>query len=118
MQWFPTLPVRCLGLIETSIYRGERFAGSFHDQRFHYILLPFLLAKHSLHLTFPPPPPLPSSPQELKADTGIDLENIVYYKDDTHYFVMTAKKYSLLKKGVLVAVSHVIHTHWSGDLPS
>ncbi|CAI8014577.1 [F-actin]-monooxygenase MICAL2 [Geodia barretti] len=41
--------------------------------------------------------------KELKADTGIDLENIVYYKDDTHYFVMTAKKYSLLKKGVLVA---------------
>uniref|UniRef100_A0ACB8FMF4 Uncharacterized protein n=1 Tax=Sphaerodactylus townsendi TaxID=933632 RepID=A0ACB8FMF4_9SAUR len=23
--------------------------------------------------------------------TGIDLENIVHYKDDTHYFVMTAK---------------------------
>lgn len=29
---------------------------------------------------------------ELKEDTGIDLENIVYYKDNTHYFVMTAKK--------------------------
>lgn len=42
--------------------------------------------------------------QELKAETGIDLENIVYYKDDTHYFVMTAKKGSLLKKGVLKAV--------------
>lgn len=32
---------------------------------------------------------------------GIDLENIVYYKDDTHYFVMTAKKQSLLDKGVI-----------------
>ena len=46
-----------------------------------------------------------SIPQELNAETGIDLENIVYYKDDTHYFVMTAKKESLLKKGVLKAVS-------------
>ena len=45
-----------------------------------------------------------SIPQELNAETGIDLENIVYYKDDTHYFVMTAKKESLLKKGVLKAV--------------
>lgn len=35
---------------------------------------------------------------------GIDLENIVYYKDDTHYFVMTAKKKSLLKKGVIKQV--------------
>ncbi|XP_062384084.1 protein-methionine sulfoxide oxidase mical3b [Sardina pilchardus] len=40
--------------------------------------------------------------QELRAHTGIDLENIVYYKDDTHYFVMTAKKQSLLKKGVIL----------------
>lgn len=36
--------------------------------------------------------------------SGIDLENIVYYKDDTHYFVMTAKKNSLLKKGVIMQV--------------
>lgn len=35
---------------------------------------------------------------------GIDLENIVYYKDETHYFVMTAKKKSLLKKGVIKQV--------------
>ncbi|XP_060745041.1 protein-methionine sulfoxide oxidase mical3b isoform X3 [Tachysurus vachellii] len=40
--------------------------------------------------------------QELRSDTGIDLENIVYYKDDTHYFVMTAKKQSLLEKGVIL----------------
>ncbi|KAJ8265846.1 hypothetical protein COCON_G00149450 [Conger conger] len=39
--------------------------------------------------------------QNLLTETGIDLENIVYYKDDTHYFVMTAKKKSLLTKGVL-----------------
>ncbi|XP_054633120.1 F-actin-monooxygenase mical1 [Dunckerocampus dactyliophorus] len=39
--------------------------------------------------------------QDLLTETGIDLENIVYYKDDTHYFVMTAKKMSLLKKGVI-----------------
>uniref|UniRef100_A0A673JJ73 Molecule interacting with CasL protein 1 n=1 Tax=Sinocyclocheilus rhinocerous TaxID=307959 RepID=A0A673JJ73_9TELE len=39
--------------------------------------------------------------QELQSEIGVDLENIVYYKDDTHYFVMTAKKGSLLKKGVI-----------------
>ncbi|KAF5303714.1 hypothetical protein FQR65_LT00858 [Abscondita terminalis] len=39
--------------------------------------------------------------KELNAETGIDLENIVYYKDDTHYFVMTAKKLSLIDKGVI-----------------
>ncbi|XP_061738772.1 F-actin-monooxygenase mical2b isoform X8 [Nerophis ophidion] len=39
---------------------------------------------------------------DLKDETGIDLENIVYYKDNTHYFVMTAKKQSLLDKGVVL----------------
>ena len=43
--------------------------------------------------------------QNLCQSTGIDLENIVYYKDETHYFVMTAKKHSLLWKGVLKEVS-------------
>ncbi|XP_024147952.1 F-actin-monooxygenase mical1 isoform X2 [Oryzias melastigma] len=38
---------------------------------------------------------------DLLTKTGIDLENIVYYKDDTHYFVMTAKRKSLLEKGVI-----------------
>lgn len=42
--------------------------------------------------------------------SGIDLENIVYYKDDTHYFVMTAKKNSLLKKGV---IKQVRPGHWT-----
>lgn len=40
--------------------------------------------------------------KELYQTTGIDLENIVYYKDDTHYFVMTAKKHSLIDKGVII----------------
>uniref|UniRef100_A0A915HRP4 LIM zinc-binding domain-containing protein n=1 Tax=Romanomermis culicivorax TaxID=13658 RepID=A0A915HRP4_ROMCU len=39
--------------------------------------------------------------KEMQEETGIDLENIVYYKDETHYFVMTAKKRSLLKRKVL-----------------
>ncbi|XP_074038174.1 molecule interacting with CasL isoform X2 [Leptinotarsa decemlineata] len=39
--------------------------------------------------------------KDLLAETRIDLENIVYYKDDTHYFVMTAKKASLIEKGVI-----------------
>ncbi|XP_015795931.1 probable serine/threonine-protein kinase DDB_G0282963 isoform X1 [Tetranychus urticae] len=40
--------------------------------------------------------------KSLYNETGIDLENICYYKDDTHYFVMTAKKSSLLQRGVLI----------------
>ncbi|XP_058980162.1 F-actin-monooxygenase Mical [Musca domestica] len=40
--------------------------------------------------------------KELYHTTGIDLENIVYYKDETHYFVMTAKKHSLIDKGVII----------------
>ncbi len=56
--------------------------------------------------------------RDLNSKTGIDLENIVYYKDDTHYFVMTAKKLSLLKKRVLKFVSVnksqvLIIVHWS-----
>nr|XP_026696714.1 protein-methionine sulfoxide oxidase mical3b isoform X4 [Ciona intestinalis] len=39
--------------------------------------------------------------KDLQSETGIDLENIVYYKGETHYFVMTAKKHSLVSKGVL-----------------
>ncbi len=38
---------------------------------------------------------------------GIELENIVYYKDETHYFVMTATKRSLLRKGVLRRVRQI-----------
>ncbi|CAL4074165.1 unnamed protein product [Meganyctiphanes norvegica] len=39
--------------------------------------------------------------KRLEASCGIALENIIYYKDETHYFVMTAKKQSLLNKGVI-----------------
>ena len=38
----------------------------------------------------------------LLSDKKIRLENIVYYQNDTHYFVMTAKKDSLLEKGVIL----------------
>ncbi|XP_072408530.1 protein-methionine sulfoxide oxidase mical3a-like isoform X2 [Chiloscyllium punctatum] len=47
--------------------------------------------------------------QDLREATGVDLENIVYYKDDTHYFVMTAKKQSLLEKGVILQVGFLRH---------
>ena len=39
---------------------------------------------------------------DLNEAKGIALENIVYYKDETHYFVMTAKKQSLLNKGIVL----------------
>uniref|UniRef100_A0A915DR86 [F-actin]-monooxygenase MICAL1-3-like Rossman domain-containing protein n=1 Tax=Ditylenchus dipsaci TaxID=166011 RepID=A0A915DR86_9BILA len=39
--------------------------------------------------------------KELLKETGIALENVVYYKNDTHYFVMCAQKQSLLQKGVI-----------------
>ena len=43
--------------------------------------------------------------KKMRETTGIDLENFTYYKDETHYFVMTAKKQSLLNKGVLKEAS-------------
>ena len=39
--------------------------------------------------------------KEMKEKTGIDLENIVYYRGETHYFVMTALRKSLIDKGVI-----------------
>lgn len=47
---------------------------------------------------------------KLKEVAAIDLENFVYFKNDTHYFVMTAKKKSLLKKGVLQRVRPLKNT--------
>ena len=41
---------------------------------------------------------------DLRSHKNIRLENIVYYKDETHYFVMTALKSSLLQRGVLKQV--------------
>ena len=40
----------------------------------------------------------------LYEELGIALENFVYYKDETHYFVMTTKKHSLLDRNVLKRV--------------
>ena len=40
--------------------------------------------------------------KELLRATGVQLENICYYRDETHYFVMTATKQSLLARGVLI----------------
>ena len=37
----------------------------------------------------------------MKEEMQINLENIVYFRGDTHYFVMTAKKESLLQRGVI-----------------
>ena len=42
---------------------------------------------------------------QIKQATGLDLENIVYFKDETHYFVMTAKKSSLIQRGIVIQVS-------------
>jgi 2-polyprenyl-6-methoxyphenol hydroxylase-like FAD-dependent oxidoreductase len=39
--------------------------------------------------------------ESLQAATGADLENIVYYKGDVHYIVMTPTKKCLLDTGVL-----------------
>ena len=44
----------------------------------------------------------------LYEELGIALENIVYYKDETHYFVMTTKKHSLLDRKVLKKVSRIM----------
>ena len=57
---------------------------------------------------------------DLNEAKGIALENIVYYKDETHYFVMTAKKQSLLNKGIVLKkiikkYDYVIHKLLFGD---
>lgn len=38
---------------------------------------------------------------QLQQQTGVKLENIVYYKGDTHYFVMCGDKQNLVQKGVI-----------------
>ena len=42
--------------------------------------------------------------QIIQDKTGMDLETVVYYKNETHYFVMSMKRPTLLKKGVLLKV--------------
>lgn len=44
---------------------------------------------------------------DMEAEYGVKLENIVYYKDETHYFVMTALKSSLLNLGAIREVRTV-----------
>ena len=63
------------------------------EQRVNWFLSMMVTMLNSLSLSLSLVPP-----------QGVDLENIVYYKDDTHYFVMTAKKQSLLEKGVILHV--------------
>jgi hypothetical protein len=40
---------------------------------------------------------------DLEAKQNVVLENLVYYRGETHYFVMTAKKQNLIANGVLKA---------------
>lgn len=40
---------------------------------------------------------------DLENKKGIKLENMVYFKDETHYFVMTPTKASLVRRGVFKA---------------
>jgi len=40
--------------------------------------------------------------KSLRTEEGIELENIVYFKDLTHYFVMTPTKETLLKHKVII----------------
>ena len=53
----------------------------------------------------------------LYEELGVALENIVYYKDETHYFVMTTKKHSLLdrkvlKKVLLYYISYLVYFYF------
>jgi len=40
---------------------------------------------------------------DLESKQNVVLENLVYYRGETHYFVMTAKKQNLIANGVLKA---------------
>ena len=43
--------------------------------------------------------------KQMESVVGLRLENIVYFRDLTHYFVMTVKKDSLARKGVIKVLS-------------
>ena len=53
--------------------------------------------------------------KDLFRDTGVQLENICYYRDETHYFVMTATKQSLLARTVLIKDYNETHLLLSDD---
>ena len=38
----------------------------------------------------------------MEKENKIQLENIVYYRGETHYFVMTALRPSLIERGVIL----------------
>ena len=38
----------------------------------------------------------------MEKENGVSLENLVYYRGDTHYFVMTALKKCLIERGVIL----------------
>ena len=42
--------------------------------------------------------------QLIQDKTGMELETVVYFKNETHYFVMSLKRQSLLRKGVIQQV--------------
>lgn len=44
----------------------------------------------------------------MKDNDNIQLENLVYYRDETHYFVTAAKKDSLLEWGVIIQVCNLL----------
>lgn len=44
---------------------------------------------------------------KLKEETEVDLENLVYIRGETHYFVMTGKKDNLISRGVLKEVTRM-----------
>ncbi len=46
--------------------------------------------------------------KSLSSTHGIDLENVVFFKNEYYYFVMTATKSSLLSKGVVLEVNYLI----------
>ena len=43
--------------------------------------------------------------KQMESVVGLRLENFVYFRDLTHYFVMTVKKDSLARKGVIKVLS-------------
>ncbi|XP_054159775.1 F-actin-monooxygenase mical1-like [Oppia nitens] len=53
--------------------------------------------------------------EDLRKETAIQLENICYYLDETHYFVMTASKASLLHRRVLRKDLFETHALLSAD---
>ena len=41
---------------------------------------------------------------ELKDKSGLEFENFVYFRDESHYFIMTARKKSVVEAGIVKKV--------------